>query len=228
MILTPIDLPDLPGTLARFGRAVAGARSDGAAVARAAFNHIAASLDGVSGDTIALSRCPAHHAQAVALARSFGMGILDASPTDGFTWDGRVLAVRMEPSVIIHDVAHLQVCAPERRTVPDFGLGAGPETGRRAEADAAMGVHGTEREMEEALASLLGILWEADLGQPAILAFVEQNWLEGVDSPSNRDHFIRIAAHLHGHGLIDAQGRPTRALRACDDATFLGPFTVVP
>lgn len=227
MILTPLDHAALPATLSRFGRALDGPAAPGEAapVAQAAFARIAATADQVRGDDLALSQDPDHHGAAVALARSFGMGILDASPMDGFTWDGQRLAVRMEPSVIIHDVAHLQCCAPERRAALDFGLGAGPETGRRAEADAAMTVFGVAREMEEALTSLLGILWEAEVGQPAVLAFVEQNWLEGVDSPANVAHFLRIAGHLHAFGLIDADGRPTRLLRGCDDDAFLGPFT---
>lgn len=220
MILTPIALPDLPAALARFDRGL-----DGMPFARAVFGRIAATLDLVEGTDLGLSQDAGHHAAAVALAESFGMGILDAAPRDGFTWDGRWLAVRMEPSVIIHDVAHLQCCAPERRTVADFGLGAGPETGRRAEADAAMSVFGVAREMEEALTSLLGILWEVELGQPAICAFLEQNWLEGGDSPANRAHFLRILGHLHDHGLVDGDGHPTRALRECGDDLFLGPFT---
>lgn len=220
MILTPIALPDLPAALARFDRAL-----EGMPFARTVFNRIAATLDLIEGGDLALSQSPDHHRAAVDLAASFGMGILDASPTAGFTWDGHLLAVRMEPSVIIHDVAHLQCCAPQRRTVPDFGLGAGPETGLRAEADAAMSVFGVAREMEEALTSLLGILWEVELDQPAICAFLEQNWLEGGDSPANLAHFLRILGHLHDHGLIGDDGRPTRALRDCGDDVFLGPFT---
>jgi hypothetical protein len=220
MILTPIALPDLPAALARFDAAL-----DAEPVAQAVFRRIADTLAVAPDDSLALSQDPAHHAEAVALALSFGMGIVDASPTTGFTWDGHALRVRMEPSVIIHDVAHLQVCAPERRTVPDFGLGAGPETGLRAEADAAMGVFGVAREMEEALTSLLGILWEVELGQPALCAFLEQNWLEGGASPANLAHFLKILGHLHTHGLVDDDGRPTRALRETGDDIFLAPFT---
>lgn len=216
MILTPIPLADLTGTLARFEACLADHP-----LAQAAFRRIAGTLAFVRDGDLSLSQDPAHQAQAVALCREFGMEILDEPPTAGFTWDGRALRVRMEPSVIVHDVAHLQVCAPERRTAPDFGLGAGPETGLRGEADAAMTVFGVERELEESLASLLGILWEAELEQPAICAFLEQNWLEGGDSPHNRAHFVKIVDHLAAHGFLDAHGRPTRALRETPDAVFL-------
>jgi hypothetical protein len=220
MILTPIALPDLPGSLARFDACL-----DGETLAQAAFRRIAATLDLVEGGDLSLSQNPVHHAQAVALLREFGMGVVDDSPTDSYTWDGQAVHVRMEPSVIIHEVGHLQTCAPERRTVPDFGLGAGPETGLRAEADRVMTVFGLERELEEALASLQGILWEAELGQPAILAFLEQNWLEGGDTPHNRAHFLKIFGQLHRYGMLDEDGRPSRLLREVDDAEFLTPLT---
>lgn len=216
MILTPVPLPDLPTVLDAFDDALADAPT-----AQAAFRRIAATLALVRDGNLELSQDPDHHAQAVEFARGFGMVILDEAPTAGYTWDGHALRVRMEPSVIVHDVAHLQVCAPERRTAPDFGLGAGPETGLRTEADAAMSVFGVERELEESLASLLGILWEAELEQPAICAFLEQNWLEGGASAHNRRHFVKIVDHLAAHGFLTADGRPTRALRETPDAQFL-------
>ena len=88
-----------------------------------------------------------------------------------------------------------------------------------------MTVIGLEREMEEALASLQGILWEAELGHPAILAFLEQNWLEGVDSPQNRGHYLKVLHQLHRHGLLDDEARPTRSLREADDVAFLHSLT---
>ncbi|HLN22429.1 MAG TPA: hypothetical protein VK558_00420 [Patescibacteria group bacterium] len=219
MILTPIPLLDLPATLDRFDQGLAEHP-----LAQTVFRRIAASLAVVDGDDLSLSQDPAYHHQAVALLREFDMGVIDEPPTAGFTWDGYSVRVRMEPSVIIHEVAHLQLCARERRTVWDFGLGAGPETGRREDADRVMSVFGLEREMEESLTSLLGILWEAELGQPAILAFLEQNWLEGYDRPHNRQHFLKVVGALARHGFLDDEGRPTRALREIGDDEFLHPL----
>lgn len=219
MILTPIALPDLPTALEQFDLCL-----DDQPLAQKAFRRIAATLAHVEDETLELSQNPRHQAEAVALIRTFGMGVLDQPPTNGYTWDGQAVAVQMEPSVIIHEIGHLQVCAPERRTALDFGLGAGPETGCRSEADQAMTVHGVEREMEEALASLQGILWEAEVNQPAILAFLEQNWLEGGANAQNKAHFVKIVSHLHRFGLLDDHGRPTRALREADDVTFLTPL----
>lgn len=221
MILTPIALPDLPGALARFDRCL-----EDEPLARTVFRRIAASLAQVDGDDLSLSRDPEHHRQAVALLREFDMGVIEEPPTAGFTWDGASVRVLMEPSVIIHEVAHLQLCARERRTVWDFGLGAGPETGRRDDADRVMSVFGLEREMEESLSSLLGILWEVQLGQPAILAFLEQNWLEGVDRPHNRRHYLKVLGALVEHGFVDADGVPTGALREIEDDMFLRPLVL--
>lgn len=224
MMLTPIALPDLPAALAAFDAGL-----DGHALGRAAFGRIRDSLGAMRGDDLGLSQDPAHHAQGAALLAEFGMGLHDAAPDDALTWDGRAAWRQMEPSVLIHEVGHLQVSAPERRAVPDFGLGAGPETGATARplADAAMSVTGLYREMEEALASLQGILWEAALGQPAILAFLEQNWLEGGASAHNRAHFLKCLGALHGAGLVDDTGAPTRRLRETDDEVFLGPLVGV-
>jgi hypothetical protein len=213
MILTPITVSDLPGLLVRFDRKLVNDT-----LAQQIFRRISASLDDIVESDFALSQDPVHHRQAVQLCRRFSMGIIDESPRAAFTWDGHAVRVGCEPSVVIHEVAHLQCAAPGRRTVYDFGLGAGPETGLRAEADAAASVFGVERDQEEALASLLGILWEVELNQPAILAFLEQNWLEGGDRPENRTHFLKNLHILRRQGLIDPAGRPTECLRAIEDA----------
>lgn len=224
MMLTPVTLSDLPALIERFDAGLASDATPLVPMARTVLQRIAATMQFAADEELTLSQDRNHQVQAVALVESFGMGVVYEPPTAAYTWDGVVMRVEMEPSVIIHDVAHLQVCAPERRTALDFGLGAGPETGRRDEADAAMSVFGAEREMEEALASLLGILWEVELNQPAICAFAEQNWLEGIDQRHNRAHFLKILGHLHRFGLVDDSGRPTRALREEDDTTFLGPL----
>ena len=49
------------------------------------------------------------------------------------------------------------------------------------------------RAADEAAASLLGILWEARLGQPALASFLDQNWLEGLDR-SAPTHFTAVLA----------------------------------
>ena len=203
MILTPMELAAVPRLLDDFARAL------GEHPAARAFARIKASLAAVDGPDISLSQREDHHRQAVGLLARFGLRALDIDPRDGTTWDGSAVAIRMEPSVIIHEVAHYQLAGPDRRHLADFGLGAGPESGDKARGEAQRRVFGVDCDREEALASLLGILWEAELGQPAILAFLEQNWLEGGVSRSNLDHFIKNVEILMAGGLIQDDGRPT-------------------
>jgi hypothetical protein len=92
--------------------------------------------------------------------------------------------------------------------LPDFGVGAGPETGRVDEANAAICVDAATKEEEENLSSLLGILWEVEYDEPAILAFAEQNWLELYDRPSTPAHFARCLRVLKDRGLLTVDGRP--------------------
>jgi hypothetical protein len=220
MILTPIDRRDFPVLLDEFRSALAGD-----ALAFAVFSHITAVIP--DGDLMRLSLDVDHHAQALELCRDFGFGLIDVDPQDYYTWDGQAVATRLEPSVIIHEVGHYQCASLERRTVLDFGLGAGPETGRKAEANAVQTIFGVEGDIEEGLSSLLGILWEAELGQPAILAFLEQNWLEGGVSLHNVSHFQKIVRILRAHAMIDAEGHPTKALRLNDDAAFFAEWWAV-
>lgn len=207
VILTPIHPHELPAILAAFEAGLP--RDD---VARAAFARIAAAPRAA----LSVAEEDAARARAVALAQAFGIGTLDEEPMRAFSWDGRVIRTRSEPSVLLHEIAHWQICPAARRPLPDFGLGAGPETGRKAEADEARRTDQAIQEREEAMASLLGILWEAQDGLPAIAAFAEQNWLENYDRPGTPAYFATVIGWLHAAGLIDGQARPLgpRALAA--------------
>ena len=213
MMLTPVDHETLRPLLPEFR----GALSD-YPLAVKVFDRVTAVIP--DGDLMTLSTDERHRADGVELCRQFGFGILDVDPKSHFTWDGQNVAIRMEPSVLIHEVGHYQLAAPERRAVLDFGLGCGPESGKREEADAVQTLFCPERDVEEALCSLLGILWEAELGHPAILAFLEQNWMEGGANLQNVGHFKKIVRWLRDMELIDDDGRPTRNLRGEGDDTF--------
>ncbi|MEX2455167.1 MAG: hypothetical protein WD470_10715 [Rhodospirillaceae bacterium] len=202
MNLTPVDPDRLPEILDGFARHL---RGD--APAARAFAALAATA--AHGSTAATAYdLPHHRADAVALAHRFAIPLVDGYPADGFSWDGHAIRTRSEASVLVHEVAHWLVAPPERRALPDFGLGAGPETGRVAEADAARCVAQDVKEEEELLASLLGILWEAMLGQPAILSFIEQNWLEAWDRPAAGEQFRRVVGALRRRGQIGEKGLP--------------------
>lgn len=193
MILTPIDPAALPAMLEAFDLGLADAPS-----ARFAFRRIADTLRLAPGLKADLH---AGRGKAVQLAQRYGIATLDDDPTNAFSWDGKVIRTRSETSVVFHEIAHWRIAPPERRALYDFGLGAGPETGRVNEANAAACVDNATKEEEENLASLLGILWEAEHGEPAILAFAEQNWLELPDRPHTPNHFARCYGILKARGL---------------------------
>jgi hypothetical protein len=158
-----------------------------------------------------------HHRQALALAARFGIGTRPGAPQYGLGWDGRALRVGTEAYVLLHEIAHFQIAAPARRKRADFGLGPGPETGDRRTAERQSILHGLAREREEAMASLLGILWEVELGQPALASFLDQNWLEGAGRAGAALHFRSILARLRGGGFVTAAGRPTTRLNRSPD-----------
>jgi hypothetical protein len=205
MILTPIPTEALETILDRYATTLP---PEGPAAR--AFARIAASLEAEGGEE-------SWHAGAVALTQRFGMQPLDEAPQAAFSWDGVQVRTRSEPSVLIHEVAHYQLASPARRFLPDFGLGAGPETGRVTEADGARRLDDAAREIEEQLASLLGVLWEIELGQPGIGAFQEQNWLEGAGRPSAAQFLIERLDQLIALGLADEDGRPLTTVRIAPD-----------
>lgn len=201
MILTPIPAEQMPQALAAFESRLADQPA-----ALAAFRRIAATWPVEGGvDT------PEQRAEAVRLAHAHGVGTLDEPPSASFMWDGRVIRTDVEATVIVHELAHWLVAAPERRPLVEFGLGPGPETSRRKEARAQQRLSFEQCMHEEQQTSLLGILWEAELGQPAILAFLEQNWMESWERESTARFFAGHAGELLRRGLIDAAGRPATA-----------------
>lgn len=200
MILTPLDAAELPRILEVFEQ---GLGEDG--FARAVFRRIAATLSLCPGLRADLN---AGRAKALALAARLGIPTCDEDPALSFSWDGRVIRTRSETSVVFHEIAHWQVAPAARRLLPDFGVGAGPETGKIEDANAVVCVDAATKEEEENLSSLLGILWEVEYGEPAILAFAEQNWLELYERPSTPAHFARCLRELNKRGLVDEDGRP--------------------
>ena len=103
-------------------------------------------------------------------ARKWGTRIWKRDCRD-FAFNGKTIAEldsseRPSPrteSNIIHDIAHFVVAAPERRTIPEFGLGDSPDT-LRFRTPRAKGITAKMAQQEEELASTLGIYWERELG----------------------------------------------------------------
>jgi hypothetical protein len=204
MILTPVAAHSLPDLLAGFGESLREPEVGGVFARIARPEH----AERAAGEAAIL-----HHRQALELAATFGMSILPGPPAAGFSWNGTHLRSDTEAYVLVHEVAHFQLASPSRRHMIDFGLGAGPETGERETADRAARIVGLARETEEAMASLLGVLWEVELDQPALASFLDQNWLEGAGRPGAGAYFETVLGRLRAGGFLDADLRPTRHLR---------------
>jgi hypothetical protein len=192
MILTPIPSHRLAAALDRFA-----AQLDNPA-AHAAFARIrATSPERACGD-----EAERHRQHAIAVARQFGVPVHPPGTHPPFNWDGAALDGDTEAYVILHEVAHFVLAPPERRQLIDFGLGPGPDTRERIAAEDAAVLPLVEREADEAEASLLGILWEAALSQPALASFLDQNWLEGLERAAAR-HFSDVFGRLRRRGVAE-------------------------
>jgi hypothetical protein len=155
MMLTPIPRDRLGAALDRFA-----AQLDEPAV-RSTF----ASIRATSCERASGTDAERHRHQALTVAQRFGAPVYPPGTRTGFNWDGTALDGDTEAYVILHEIAHFVLAPPVRRRLVDFGLGPGPDTSERSAAERATAVPLIEREADEAEASLLGILWEAALGQ---------------------------------------------------------------
>lgn len=205
MILTPIPPEALQGALDRFMARLPDRYS------RAVFGRIRAT----SPDRAAGADAARHRLAALSVARALGMAIYPEATRCNFNWDGAALYGATEAYVILHETAHFALAPPERRRLVEFGLGPGPDTLDRAAAERAAILPLLERETDEAAASLLGILWEAALGQPALASFLDQNWLEGLEG-SAPAHFTAVLETLRNGGMLSADGMPAASTIATD------------
>ena len=156
MILTAIPREQLDEVLNRFMAKLEHSFS------RAVFRRIRAT----SPDRAVGAAAERHRQAALALARGLGMAVYPEGVECAFNWDGRALNSATEAYVILHEAAHFVLAPLERRQLVDFGLGPGPDTRDRDAAARAAVLSPLAREEDEAAASLLGIIWEAELGQP--------------------------------------------------------------
>jgi hypothetical protein len=192
MILTAIPREQLDEVLDRFMAKLEDP------VSRAVFRRIRAT----SADRAAGTAAERHRRAALSLARSLGMPIHADGVECAFNWDGAALNSATEAYVILHEAAHFVLAPSERRRLVDFGLGPGPDTRDRDAAACAAVLSPLACEEDEAAASLLGIIWEAKLGQPALASFLDQNWLEGLER-SAHSHFAAVVGKLQRRGFLD-------------------------
>jgi hypothetical protein len=196
MILTPIPREELAGVLDRFTAGLTGRLS----------REVFAWIRATSPDRATGTEAKQHRLAALSLARGFDMAIHPEGTPCRFNWDGTRLNAATEAYVILHEAAHFVLAPPERRGLVEFGLGPGPDTLDREVAEQAAVLSPLMREEDEATASLLGIAWEAALGQPALASFLDQNWLEGVDR-SAVAHFTAVVETLSKRNLLSVEPR---------------------
>jgi hypothetical protein len=202
MILTPVPRERLGDALDRF---MAGLRRP---FERTVFRRIRAT----SAERAAGAAAERHRQAALSLARTFGMPIHPEGTRCSFNWDGKALNGAVEAYVILHEIAHFALAPPARRKLVDFGLGPGPDTLDRDAAERVAVLSPLAREEDEAAASLLGIVWEAELDQPALASFLDQNWLEGLVR-SAASHFSAVLGTLRRRRLLN-RGTPVKSGRA--------------
>ena len=197
MILTPIPREELAGVLDHFRAGLSDRLS------REAFAQIRAT----SPDRAAGAEAERQRLAALSFTRGLGMAIHPEGTSCRFNWDGAALNGATEAYVILHEVAHFALAPLERRGLVEFGLGPGPDTLDHEAAERAAVVSPLAREEDESLASLLGIIWEAALGQPALASFLDQNWLEGLDR-SAAAHFTAVVKTLRQRGFLKVERAP--------------------
>ena len=195
MILTPIARHNLARALDHFGTGLLDQ------LPRRVFQLIRAT----SPDRAEGPEAESHRLAALALARNCGMAVHPPDARCGFNWDGAALNGATEAYVILHEIAHFALAPSKRRRLVDFGLGPGPDTIDHDTAERAAVLSPLDCAEDEAAASLLGIVWEAELGQPALASFLDQNWLEGLERCAAA-HFSQVAAGLWRRGLLGPRG----------------------
>lgn len=146
------------------------------------------------------------------LANKWGTKIRKRHCRD-YAFNGRTIAEfqdeallrRRTESNLIHDIAHFVVAAPERRTMPEFGLGDSPDT-MRFRTPLAKGMTAKMAQQEEELASALGIWWERELGL---------DWRQTISDHCWDDIMLKDAVPKDEEGIfnLDATHKFARRLK---------------
>lgn len=115
-------------------------------------------------------------------------------------WDGKGIINSNNDSNFAHEIAHYLVASPDRRLIPNYGLGRCPDEQFSHELTYAL--NSDEIYNEEKEASVLGILIERQLGLNWKKAMIEHQW----DNFQSKKDFIRIKMKLIEIGLVSKQG----------------------
>lgn len=125
---------------------------------------------------------------------------------ESFMWDGFSFNGNLSDRHLIHDLAHWILASEDRRSLPEFGLGAGPESdAKAAEEHAVISTHAARD--EESKAALLGILIQHALGIPCGCMLDEV----GMTPDTAGDMFSKVEVDyqwLIENGHINCDGVP--------------------
>ncbi len=163
---------------------------------------------------------------AIAAVRRAGVPI-DTEGTFEAQYDGTTihagipsgLTTKHHPSNIMHDLAHWAVCGSlQRRSLPDFGLGRGPDSSIDSDAPQIMNDERTQAEEERA--SLLGLFMEFALGMPAADTLRLHSWIHPYDVKHSRG---RPMTGPDGQWTYDKINGFTKAVNWLIDKGFIEP-----
>ena len=116
-----------------------------------------------------------------------------------YQWDGKTI-IASRGDNLLHDFAHYQCAHPNRRFLPDFGLGTGPDSFETSSK--APGVTVAWAEFEESCASILGILWEIKLGFPFAYTLEYHQWYKDTDATKNLEWLQRHQLVVDGEPVM--------------------------
>lgn len=101
---------------------------------------------------------------------NIGIPFEDRDLKNSYSWDGK--SISLKANQLCHEIAHWIIATPERRSMPDYGLGTAPESGIRTERVLSYDAC----QAEEAMASMLGIAYEAMIGVNFMYTLNEHDW----------------------------------------------------
>lgn len=133
-----------------------------------------------------------------------------------YAWDGQTIALRetRKPrhiSHLVHDIAHFLVAIKKRKSIPDFGLGIGPDSPPGAKYLKPI-IPDRQCQEEEEMASILGILIEKEIGSDWKWTWDYHSWNVEIN-PADVSNFLHwrvkpILAKLRKKKLIDKKLKP--------------------
>lgn len=118
-----------------------------------------------------------------------GIPTTDNDPQYGFQYDGNAISIKnISVSALLHEISHWLLASETERKLIDYGLGRGPDTGRK-NPDAQNKADEVKIKIEslilskdtmhltnDSYASLLGIAFEAALGYDISKTTMVHNW----------------------------------------------------